>query len=134
MEETQPNTGNPATPNTLQETVTVTTVHGHTVVLKGYASGGDMSEMQRVVLAGRQVEVSLDDKGEAQAETKSVTVDGSIMLDRENKALQLLVISVDGVATDVYKLVRDLPKEDYDQVVEKLNEITAPLVPTPSAS
>ena|ERR1035437_2743438 len=133
MEETKPAAdATPAAPASLPETVTVNTQHGHVVVLKGYATGGDMDEMQRLIMADRTVQVD--------RKTGKVIRDGNLEMaatagaDREKKAIELLTISVDGKTENVVQLVRDLPYQDYEEVTERLNDITAPLVKTESPS
>ena len=111
--------------------ITFTTPGGYQIVIKGFVSGGDMDELERVFLENITFDVD-PDTGEVDQTKQSVPA--TVELDRTKKALELLVLSVDGQTEDVYKAVRDLPTADYDAIVDRVNEISVPLVKRPSRS
>src|ERR1700722_13856115 len=73
--------------------ITVQTTHDHTVIVKGFISGGDMEDMQGLILKHMSVKV---DPKTGKMDTTSSEINGSIGLERNKKAIELLVISVDG--------------------------------------
>lgn len=119
------------TENTSNDTIEFTTPNGTAVVMKGFISGGDSEDLQRVFMAGITLKVD-PETGELQRGSQEVP--GTILLDSAKKGIELLVLSVNGSSENVYEAVRALPVPDYDMVVTKVNELTSPLAKTPSSS
>lgn len=98
-------------------TIELKTPHGHVVVLKEYATGREKNALQNTYLEHTKISVVGNqpkiDEFSPKAEEATI-----------NKMLEMFVVSVDGVTEGVVDLVLDLRVEDYDAVVEGLNEIT----------
>jgi hypothetical protein len=120
-----------ATAATSGEKQTLTTPNGTVVEIKGFVSGGDMEDMQRVFLTGMTFKVN---PATGEVDQTAQSIPGTVTMDRTKKAIELLVLSVNGSTENVYEAVRALPVADYDAVVAKVNEISAPLAKTPSSS
>lgn len=124
MESEKPKPQNP-------DNVTINTTNGHVVVVKGYVSGGAAEEMQRVFMENVRFDF---DPSTGKVDDSKQTIAGTVSLDKTKKALELLVVSVDGSTENCAEAVRDLPKDDYYQVTDKLDEISGPLVKPKSTS
>lgn len=94
------------------------TKNRHKVSVYTYITGGEMRQIQDVYLS--KAEVSLDGKD---ASFKGIT--GDLANKAQDKTFELLIVSVDGNKENVVQLVADLRVEDYDEVVDALNEITS---------
>lgn len=102
----------------LQETIEVTTpALGKKVVLRGYITGRMKQSIQNVLLSSTQV-----------TEEGKTTFDGSVTLAAGNKALELIVLSVDGKTEGVLDMILDLPEQDFDFVKGEVDKVQNPLV------
>lgn len=103
--------------NKERPTIEIKTPHGHVVVLKEYATGRESNELQNIYLSSAKISVvgntpkidGFDPKAEEQV---------------IHKMIGLLVVSVDGSTDGVVDAVLDMRVDDYNAVVEKLNEVT----------
>lgn len=121
----------PAIPAPNPDNITLKTPNGTVVVMKGYVSGGDMDELKRVLLSN--VVYKIDPASGDMIRTTD-EIKGTFTLDKSKKALELLIISVNGSTESPAQKVRDLPQADYNIVRDKVDEISGPLAPTPSKS
>lgn len=87
----------------------------HTLVIKTYATGREANEIEQVLLSGAKVNMI---GGAMAVESFSP----SIQQDANRKAVELLVVSLDGDANSVLERVLDLPNALYLEVIEALNE------------
>lgn len=103
----------------LQETIEVTTpVLGKKVVLRGYTTGRIKQAIQAVMLSSVK-EVSAD---------QSTKFDGTAAVTATNKALELIVLSVDGNSDGVLDAVLDMPEQDFDFIKDEVDKVQGPLV------
>lgn len=109
----------------LREQIELTTpLTGKKVVIRGYITGRIKQEIQNVYLST----ATFDDKGKAQ-------LNGSTVNTATNKALELIVLSVDGKTDGVLDAVLDLPEQDFDYVKGEVDKIQNPLAkPTAKSS
>jgi hypothetical protein len=56
-------------------------------------------------------------------------VSGTFLVEQEQKALELLVVSFDGDTTAPITKLLDLPSAEYDEVVKEVNKIQNPTTP-----
>lgn len=98
-------------------TVEITTQGGHTIVTKSYATGREANIIKSVYIESIKASVvgnvAKIDSVDLQAEERAI-----------NKMIELMVVSVDGVSDDILNQVLDLPQQDYNMIVEKLDELT----------
>lgn len=90
-------------------------ISGSKVVLKTWMSGGEWQEMQNELFAGMKINPMEPQTGQ---------FDGLMMAKASEKALQLLVVSIDGVAEDCVKKLKEMHFKDYRFVVDEVNKIT----------
>jgi len=107
-----------------ENTTTVETPGGHTVVLIGEMTGRIYRELKGMWFKDVIIE-GVD--SENPDNTKISGMKGTIMQEVENKAIELTVISVDGSTEKVMDKLVDLPLEDYNVVIQKINEMTQDL-------
>jgi len=96
-----------------RETKEIITPNNHKVVLKTYITGREEREIRNVYLE------NIDVTGNGAVKDIKADLVGKA----ENKAIELIVISVDGNKEKVVDLVLDLRKEDCNFIVEQINEI-----------
>jgi hypothetical protein len=96
-----------------RQTKDLTTPNNHKVVIKTYITGREERAIRNVYLE------NIDVTG--QGTIKDIKAD--LVGKAENKAIEVLVVSVDGKTENLVDVVLDLRKEDYDFVIENINEI-----------
>lgn len=94
---------------------------GHEIEIKTYITFGESREISNVYLEETRVE--LDENGNP----KIGGINASLSSKAQDKAIEVLVISVDGNSENIVKSVNDLPKEDGDELIIALDEIQNPL-------
>ena|SRR5260221_12709247 len=107
-------------------------VTGKTVMVKGYMTGYIDQEIQRILLSAnkshfeKEVDPSAPD-GEQKAMSGPMKVvmdtDPTVQLDADKKMIELMVLSVDGVAGDIVNQVLNLPKQDVDFIKTQLKGV-----------
>lgn len=105
----------------------ITTSGGHKVVLKEWITGREDRELVSILL--RDIEMTQRGKEQEFAGFKV-----GIAEEAENKAIELVVISVDGKTENIVDAVLDLPSADYDKIKAAINEITKPSKKSESTS
>lgn len=99
-----------------RETKEFKTSGGHTIVHKTYATGREYNEIQSIYLKDAKVNVI---GGVTKIEGFSANTD----YDSNKKAIELLVVSVDGETNGYVEKVLDLPIKEFNEVVDLLNEL-----------
>jgi hypothetical protein len=100
-----------------RETKEFTTSGGHKIVYKTYLTGREFNEIQNVYLKDTKVEMA----------GKEMKVEGfspSITFKANEKMLELLVESVDGVVTNVVDTILDLPNVETQEIIEIVGSIS----------
>jgi len=106
------------TKNAEIETETIETPIGkHKVQLKSWITGRDRRELRSVYLEEAEFGVS-----EREPQIKGLT--GKIVEKAEDKAIEVVVVSVDGSRENVVKRVLDMRDEDYEFVMRRIHQIT----------
>lgn len=110
-------------------------VTGKTVVLRGYITGRIEQAIQNVYLENSKIgtEAEIDTAGSQDRKRpdkvkQTTTMDATVGQLAGNKAIELIVISIDGNTDNIVDQVLDLPKQDYQAVVDKVEEISNPKV------
>jgi hypothetical protein len=98
-------------------TKTVKISDGRIVEIYTYITGRESREIQQIFLEGTKIH--FDGIGG----TAPSEIDASLAMKAQDKALELLVISLDGEKEKVVDKILDLPKEDYEKVVGAVSEI-----------
>ena len=106
-----------------QETVELKLpISGKTVTLRGFITGRIDQEIQNVFLNDTDIEA--DSKG-----GQAMKMKASLTQLANNKAIELIVLSIDGNTENVLDQVLDLHSVDYKAVVAKVNEVSGPADP-----
>ena len=104
-----------------RETVTITTpVGNHEVVLKAYLTGKEDREIRRVFSDNMTLKVKPGSKNLGESDMKA-----SLTMEAQEKALSILIVSVNGKTDSTVDAVLDMHKDDTDFVIEKVDEITS---------
>ena len=90
-------------------------VSGSKVALSTWMTGGEWQEMQNELFAGMKINPMEPQTGQ---------FDGLMMAKASEKALELLVVSIDGVKEDCVKKLKEMHFKDYRFVVDEVNKIT----------
>ena len=98
----------------------ITTKNGVVVEFKDYIIGREFREIKNVYLSNMKV-------NGFSGQDADVDFDLSITSKAEEKAIELVVISINGSTENVLDAVLDLRKEDYEEIIGKVNEITGGL-------
>jgi hypothetical protein len=110
--------------DTSRETKTIKTAKGYEVTIKAWISGGENNQLQAVWLEDTKMSLNADGK------TSIEGFNGMLEQKATKKLLEIMIISfkapsqAEPVTSDVVKLVEDMPLNDYQEVVEALNEVT----------
>ncbi len=92
-----------------------TTTGGHKFVLKEFVTAKDMR-----VLKGMYMEMAnFDNKG-----GQTFNVDADKVNAVEDKTIELVVVSLNGSTEGVIALMMELPASDYNEIFEKVQEVT----------
>lgn len=111
-----------------RETISFTTPGGRAVLLRSYLTGREANELKAVMYSA----VKMDMEDAQSGKVKVSDVPGTFLVEQERKALELLLVSIDGdTAAPIEKLL-DLPSGEYDAVVKEINKIQNPTTPEKS--
>ena len=111
-----------------RETKEFITPAGHKVALRTYLTGRESNELKSVMFSA--LKMNMEDAQSGKVNVSDVP--GTFLAEQERKALDLLIVSIDGdTATPVDKLL-DLPSGEYDAVVAEVNKIQNPTKPEKS--
>lgn len=113
-------------PIKLQEQIELTTpVTGKKVVIRGYASGRIKQAISAIYLRGSSIETTATKDGEEQSKQVTNAIVGQ---EATNKAIELMVISVDGLTDNILDRILDLQEDDFDFVIAEVDKVQTPLV------
>lgn len=111
----------------MADTITITTpATQKVVILKSFITGGDDEAIQGVIEDSLSIDASGDGDGQAK-------IRGSVVREMRHKALEIVVLSVDGESEDVVEKLRALPVQDYKFVCAKVDEVTEGVSPEKKA-
>jgi len=96
----------------------ITPIDKHKVVLKSFITGRDSRELKNVYF--KDAEFYLDG-----AQPKSSKLDmAKLTQEAEDKAIEIVVVSVDGKEDNKVDAILDMKKRDSDFVIDEINKIT----------
>lgn len=100
-----------------RKSVIFKTKRGTEFELKEYLTGREKRQVKNALWTGKSMQIR-DGKGE------SDPVEMDKMDASTDKTIELMVLSVNGDSKNVLDVVLDLPSNDYDELLEKIEEIT----------
>lgn len=92
------------------------------VVLRGYVTGRIDAEVQAILSESIDIQSNIDEDSKTSGGTVRFSATGQRKATQ--KAMELMLVSLDGDSTNVYERVLDLPVGDTDFITEKVNAIT----------
>jgi len=100
-----------------RETKIIRTPNKHKVEIKSYITGREKRELRDVFLN----EMDMNVQG---GEPEIKEIKGSIIKKAENKAIEIVVVAVDGNKNKILDRILDMRSEDYDFVIGEINKVT----------
>ena len=97
--------------NETREQKTIKTIGGHDIVIKAYVTGRENNEIKAVLFEG------VSTTGEVGEKPK---IPMTLVIAHERKALEVLVISFDGVTDGAVDKLQDLPSSEYDEALKQI--------------
>lgn len=97
----------------------IKTSGGHTIVINQWITGGDARDIRNVFIGEADVSF-VGDKPQVSG------VKANVQAKAEDRAIQAVVVSVDGMNDDIVNRVLALTATDYDEVIQAVNEVTRP--------
>lgn len=88
--------------------------------LKTYLTGGEAREIQNVYLEEIKFEMGKEDP-------KVSNVNASVVNKAQDKAIEMVVVSIDGNTEDILSNVLDLRKEEFDELMKEIDTAQAGL-------
>jgi len=108
-----------------RETKEFVTPGNHKVVLRTYLTGREMNDIRAAMFSA--MKLNMDD---VQAGKVNVSdIPGSFIVEQEQKALGILLVSVDGNSNNPVDALLDLPASEQDAVIKEVNKIQNPTTP-----
>ena len=105
-----------------RETITFKTpLDEHEVEIYTYLTGREKREITNIFLSSASLSIST-----GKQDVKADNFDASLMDKANDKAITLLIASVDGKKENVLDAVLNMKNEDYDFVIAAINEIQQP--------
>lgn len=105
----------------MRELKKIKTKSGVEVEIKTYITLGEAREIQAVFM--ENVEIGIDEAGKP----KMTGMKGSVANKAQDKAIEVLVASVNGKTENVLQGILDLPDEDGKEILNELDKIQNPL-------
>jgi hypothetical protein len=103
-----------------RETKTITTPDGKAVVVNTYLTGRESNQLKEILYAG--LKMGMSDISAGITEIKDIPA--SLLLDQEKKALEMLVVSIDGATDGVVEKLLDMKDTEYQFIVSEINNVT----------
>jgi hypothetical protein len=97
----------------------------HTVVLRTYLTGKESSALKAIMYS----ELKINPSDAATGKVVLGDMPATFLVSQEEKALEFLVVSVDGDTNAYLAKLGDLPEADYNAVLAEVQKIRVPLVP-----
>jgi hypothetical protein len=100
------------------ENKTIQTTSGKTVVLKQLLTGRDIEYIEQPML---DLKIAFSEKGKLAGEMNA----GDAKTQSLHRAIEKVVISVDGKTDSILEIVLDLPAKDYREIALEVDKIVA---------
>lgn len=92
------------------------TKSGHKAVLKTYVTGGEFRAISDVYLNAMEMKVGTDG-------APDMRVNAGVIKNMQDKAIEIVVVSFDGIAENVLGRILDLPKNEFDEIARAVDEV-----------
>jgi hypothetical protein len=108
-----------------RETKEITTPGGHKIVLRTYLTGREAGELKSVMFSA--LKMNMEDAQSGKVNVSDVP--GSFIVEQERKALEFLLVSIDGDSTSPIDKLLDMPSTEYEFVIKEMNQVQNPTTP-----
>lgn len=92
-------------------------VGANTFVVRTYLTGREVRNIQSAMMSSLEMK-------QKNGEAEITGFKGEMLALQEDKQIQTVVVSVNGSTDNILNFVLDLPKEEYDQVVAYVKEVS----------
>lgn len=97
-----------------------TPIQGKSVILKEWITGREQEYIQEPIISAASIKAGV---GGGQAAAELSGFKSSAITESSHHAIETVVVLVEGNETDVLKSVLDMHVQDYDFVMEAINEV-----------
>ena len=105
---------------TQRETKKITTAGGHEVEVHTYITGREDEQIEDIF--SEQMELKMKGvKGAVEQEISGIQ--GSVMKKMDHKAIELIVVSVDGKTENILNTLLDFDSKDYKEIKDYVKEL-----------
>lgn len=108
-----------------RETTEITTPAGHKVVLRTYLTGKESNALKTVMYSALKINASEAGSGKVALSD----IPAAFMIEQERKAIEFLLVSIDGETVDAFNKLENMPESEYAAVAAEVQRIRVPLVP-----
>lgn len=98
-----------------RETKTIQTPNGHEVVLKAWINGRETQEIENLVYKNFDIQGIRDNP--------NFKLNTAFLTEQTNKALELVVVSIDGKTENILEEILKWKAKDYKFVVSEVNKV-----------
>jgi CRISPR/Cas system CMR-associated protein Cmr1 (group 7 of RAMP superfamily) len=93
----------------------------HVVEIKTYITAGEKRQLRDVLLKGLKMDIA--------GETPRISdFSPEIITEAENKAIEIMIVSIDGNKENIFQRFMEFRSDEYDQVMEEIDKITREVV------
>lgn len=103
-------------------TTEITTPGGTKAVIKTYLTARESNQLKQVLYAN--LKMSMTDLSTGKTAVQDIPA--TVLLDQERKAIELLIVSLDGSVENIADRLLDLPASEYDTLVAEVNKVAQP--------
>jgi len=93
----------------------------HQVEIKTYITAGEKRQLRDVLLKGMKINME-------ENTPKISELSPDIITEAENRAIEIVVVSIDGAKENILQRLLEFKNDEFDQVMEEVNKITSEVV------
>jgi hypothetical protein len=105
-----------------RETKEFATPAGNRVVLRTYLTGKESNELKAIMYADLKINAA----DAADGKVSLADIPAAFMIAQENKAVQFLVVSINGDTSEPITKLEALPESEYNAVLAEVQKIRVP--------
>lgn len=109
----------------MRETRSFTTPGGHAIVLNSYLTGRESNVIKQVLYDDLKMNMQDAQNGNVAMEN----LPSSFVVKQEEKAIELVIVSLDNSTENVVERILDLPLDEYNAIVDEVNKVRRPTKP-----
>jgi hypothetical protein len=109
----------------LRETKEFITPAGRKIVLRTYLTGREANEIKAAMFSA--LKMNMDDAQSGKVNVGDMS--GTFLIEQERKALDFLLVSIDGDIMGPVEKLLELPSTEYEAVIKEVNAIQNPTKP-----